>query len=166
MGGKQGKIEKEDRLPTLLERSLASEEFRIKFEEDLVGSEGELLLIVFKPLLYFELAVIKTPKAAKTFGHIFKNVYVIPNQAKLVNGNNGDMFKSFLEKNKIKPIHFRELKNELDIAISNQYLLSFAEKSELKPIGEEVDIGMDYQQILSAKFKRPEPEREKDEDEE
>lgn len=137
MGNSQEKIDLSSRLPTILERILINPDARGKFEVFVEGSVGELLLLIFRPLLYFELAAIKNRKSAETMGEIFKKMYILPHTKKLYAGETVAIFKNFAETRKVTAGSFRTLKDELDNYISRKYIIEFKKENPDLKLGDE-----------------------------
>lgn len=119
-------------LPSLLERFLTSPDHRNGFEKSIRGTEGELALQIYKPLIFYEVAAFNDPLHCSAIGDLFKVLYVLPNKDALVDGFVGDQFQAFLASTKITMEHFNSLRKGLDTEITLKYLLPYQKENNVE----------------------------------
>lgn len=118
-------------LPTILERYLSSKEHRLKFEESLEDTECNLVLQLFKPLIFFEIGVYTDRNSAGPLGDLYKTVYLIPHKDQLTEGFAGDIFTRFLDVEVAAVEDFSELRRGLDTEITLKFLLPYQKENNI-----------------------------------
>lgn len=146
-------------LPTLLERTVTDEIERINFEDHVSGTEGEFYLSLFKPLIFFEVAVFESPKAAQTLSRLYSQLYIAPNTQELVQGPLAQQFDDFMENDHVTSSSFTKLKEEVDRFITLKFLMGYKRhylrhsKKEIRNASEanqQIDMSRTSQHVFSG----------------